>query len=58
MRSVYKFIAVPALLSALGATSYAQSARRTVIQIPFDPAAGQRTLPAGEHRAEPAGLDS
>ena len=58
MKSVYKFIAVLALLSALGATSYAQSARRTVIQIPFDFAVGGKTLPAGRYRVEPVGRDS
>ena len=58
MKSVYRFIAVLALLSALGATSFAQSARRTVIQIPFDFVVGQKTLPAGRYRVEPVGRDS
>jgi hypothetical protein len=58
MKSVYKFIAVLALLSALGATSFAQSARRTVIRIPFDFVVGEKTLPAGRYRIEPVGRDS
>lgn len=58
MKSVYKFIAVLALLSALGAASFAQSARRTVIHIPFDFVVGQKTLPAGRYRVEPVGRDS
>jgi hypothetical protein len=58
MKSVYKFIAVLALLSALGATSFAQSARRTVIHIPFDFVVGEKTLPAGRYRVEPVGHDS
>ena len=55
MKSVYKFIAVLALLSALGATSFAQSARRTVVQIPFDFVVGGKTLPAGRYRVAPIG---
>lgn len=58
MKSVNKFIAVLALLFALGATSFAQSARRTVIHIPFDFVVGQKTLPAGKYRVEPVGRDS
>jgi hypothetical protein len=58
MKSVYKFIAVLALLSALGATSFAQSARRTVVQIPFDFVVGGKTLPAGRYRVAPLGYDS
>lgn len=58
MKSAYKFIAVLALLFALGAASFAQSARRTVIHIPFDFVVGQKTLPAGKYRVEPVGRDS
>lgn len=58
MRYVHRFIPVLALLFALGATSYAQSARRTVIQIPFDFVVGQKTLPAGVYRIEPTKRDS
>jgi hypothetical protein len=58
MKSVYKFIAVLALLSALGATSFAQSARRTVTHIPFDFVVGGKTLPAGRYRIEPVGRDT
>lgn len=57
MKSVYKFIAVLALLSALGATSFAQSARRTVTHIPFDFIVGGKTLPAGRYRVEPLARD-
>ncbi len=58
MKFFYKFIAVLALLSALGATSFAQSARRTVIRIPFDFVVGGKTLPAGRYRVEPVARDS
>jgi len=58
MKSVYKFIAVLALLSALGATSFAQSARRTVVQIPFDFVVGGKTLPAGRYRVAPIGSNA
>jgi hypothetical protein len=49
---------VLALLFTLAATSYAQSARRTVILIPFDFVAGEKTLPAGTYRIEPVRRDS
>jgi hypothetical protein len=58
MKSIYKFIAALALLFTLGATSFAQSARRTVIQIPFDFLVGQKMLPAGSYRVEPVKIDS
>lgn len=53
MKFIHRFIPVLALLFALGATSFAQSARRTVVQIPFDFVVGQKTLPAGKYRIEP-----
>ena len=58
MRFIHRFIPVLALLFALAATSYAQSARRTVILIPFDFVAGEKTLPAGTYRVEPVRRDS
>jgi predicted dehydrogenase len=58
MKSIYKFITVAALLFTLGATSFAQSARRTVIHIPFDFVVGQKTLAAGTYRIESVGHDS
>ena len=58
MKSVYKFIAVPALLSSLGVTSFAQSACRTAVRVPFDFVLGQKTLPAGQHRVGPVGRHS
>ena len=58
MRFIYKFIAVSALLFTLGGTSFAQSTRRTVILIPFDFVAGEKTLPAGTYRVEPFKRDS
>jgi hypothetical protein len=58
MRYIHKFIPVLALLFTLAATSYAQSARRTVIIIPFDFVAGEQTLPAGAYRVEPVRRDS
>ncbi len=58
MKSIYTFIAVPALLSAPGATWFAQSARRTVTHIPFDPVAGRQTPPAGRRRAGQAAINA
>jgi hypothetical protein len=58
MKFIHRFIAVSALLFALAATSFAQSARRTVIEIPFDFVVGQKTLPAGRYRVEPLRRDS
>jgi hypothetical protein len=58
MRFIHRFIPVPALLFTLAATSYAQSARRTVILIPFDSVAGEKTLPAGAYRIGPVRRDS
>jgi hypothetical protein len=49
---------VLALLFTLAATSYAQSARRTVILIPFDFVAGSEVLPAGAYKVEPVRRDS
>lgn len=58
MRFIHRFIPVLALLFALAATSYAQSARRTVILIPFDFVAGEKVLPAGTYRVEAVRRDS
>lgn len=58
MRYIHRFIPVLALLFTLAATSYAQSARRTVILIPFDFVAGEKVLPAGAYRVEPVRRDS
>lgn len=58
MRFIHRFIPVLALLFALAATSYAQSARRTVILIPFDFVAGGKVLPAGTYRVEAVRRDS
>ncbi|HEX8687567.1 MAG TPA: hypothetical protein VF736_22125 [Pyrinomonadaceae bacterium] len=58
MRFIHRFIPVLALLLTLAATSYAQSARRTVVLIPFDFVAGEKTLPAGAYRVEPVRRDS
>ena len=58
MRFIHRFIPVLALLFTLAATSYAQSARRTVILIPFDFVAGEKILPAGTYRIEPVRRDS
>ncbi len=58
MRFIHRFIPVLALLFTLAATSYAQSARRTVIHIPFDFVAGEKVLPAGAYRIEPVRRDS
>ena len=58
MRFIHRFIPVLALLFTLAATSYAQSARRTVILIPFDFVAGEEMLPAGTYRVEPVRRDS
>lgn len=58
MRFIHKFIPVLALLFALSGASYAQSARRTVILIPFDFVAGGKTLPAGSYKIEPVKRDS
>src|SRR5215218_1782512 len=58
MRYIYRFIPVLALLFTLAATSSAQSARRTVILIPFDFVAGEKVLPAGTYRVEPVRRDS
>ena len=58
MRFIHRFIPVLALLFTLAATSYAQSARRTVIRIPFDFVSGEKTLPAGTYRIEPVRRDS
>jgi hypothetical protein len=58
MRFIHRFIPVLALLFTLAATSYAQSARRTVILIPFDFVAGEKVLPAGTYRIEPVKRDS
>ena len=58
MRSGYRIIAVLSLLVVSAATSYAQSARRTVIAIPFDFVVGQKTLAAGTYRIEPFRRDS
>ncbi|HEX6183957.1 MAG TPA: hypothetical protein VFZ44_08780 [Pyrinomonadaceae bacterium] len=58
MRFIHRFITVLALLFTLAATSYAQSARRTVILIPFDFVAGEKVLPAGTYRVEPVRRDS
>jgi|SRR5687767_6569324 len=58
MRFIHRFIPVLALLFTLAATSYAQSARRTVVLIPFDFVAGEQTLPAGTYRVEPVRRDS
>jgi hypothetical protein len=58
MRYIHRFIPVLALLFTLAATSYAQSARRTVILIPFDFVAGEKVLPAGTYRVEPVRRDS
>ena len=58
MRFIHRFIPVLALLFTLAATSYAQSARRTVVLVPFDFVAGGKTLPAGTYRVEPVRRDS
>ncbi len=58
MRFIHRFIPVLALLFALATTSYAQSARRTVIHIPFDFVAGEKVLPAGTYRVEAVRRDS
>lgn len=58
MRFIHRFIPVLALLFTLAATSYAQSARRTVIHIPFDFVAGEKVLPAGTYRVEAVRRDS
>ena len=58
MRYVHRFIPVLALLFTLAATSYAQSARRTVVLIPFDFVAGEKVLSAGTYRIEPVRRDS
>ena len=58
MRFFHRFIPVLALLFTLAATSYAQTARRTVVPVPFDFVAGERTLPAGTYRVEPMRRDS
>lgn len=58
MRFIHRFIPVLALLFTLAATSYAQSARRTVILIPFDFVAGEKVLPAGTYSVEPVRRDS
>ncbi|MDQ3918194.1 MAG: hypothetical protein M3348_06920 [Acidobacteriota bacterium] len=58
MRFIHRFIPVLALLLTLAATSYAQSARRTVVLIPFDFVAGEKTLPAGAYRVEQVRRDS
>jgi hypothetical protein len=58
MRFIHRFIPVLALLFTFAATSYAQSARRTVVLIPFDFVAGEKTLPAGTYRIEPVRRDS
>lgn len=58
MRFIHRFIPVLALLFALAATSFAQSARRTVILIPFDFVAGEKVLPAGTYRVEAVRRDS
>ena len=58
MRFIHRFIPVLALLFIISATSYAQSARRTVILIPFDFVAGEKVLPAGTYRIEPVRRDS
>lgn len=58
MRFIHRFIPVLALLFALATTSYAQSARRTVILIPFDFVAGEKVLPAGTYRVEAVRRDS
>ena len=58
MRYIHRFIPVLALLFTLAATSYAQSARRTVILIPFDFVAGGKVLPAGTYGVEPVRRDS
>ncbi|MET0624120.1 MAG: hypothetical protein ABW250_14135 [Pyrinomonadaceae bacterium] len=58
MRFIHRFIPVLALLFTLAATSYAQSARRTVILIPFDFVAGGKVLPAGTYRVEAVRRDS
>lgn len=58
MRFIHRVIPVLALLFTLAATSYAQSARRTVILIPFDFVAGEEILPAGTYGVEPVRRDS
>jgi hypothetical protein len=58
VRFIHRFIPVLALLFTLAATSYAQSARRTVILIPFDFVAGEEILPAGTYGVEPLRRDS
>ncbi|HEX8352060.1 MAG TPA: hypothetical protein VF611_04000, partial [Pyrinomonadaceae bacterium] len=58
MRFIHRFIPVLALLFTLAATSNAQSARRTVILIPFDFVAGGEALPAGTYSVEPVKRDS
>jgi hypothetical protein len=58
MRFVYRFIPVLALLFTLGANSFAQSASRTVIQVPFDFIAGEQRLPAGTYTVEPVRRDT
>lgn len=58
MRFIHRFIPVLALLFALATTSFAQSARRTVILIPFDFVAGEKVLPAGTYRVEAVRRDS
>jgi hypothetical protein len=58
MRFIHRFIPVLALLFALATTSSAQSARRTVILIPFDFVAGEKVLPAGTYRVEAVRRDS
>ena len=58
MRFIHRFIPVLALLLTLAATSYAQSARRTVVLVPFDFVAGGEVLPAGTYRVEPVRRDS
>lgn len=58
MRFIHRFIPVLALLFALATTSFAQSARHTVILIPFDFVAGEKVLPAGTYRVEAVRRDS
>jgi hypothetical protein len=58
MKLNYKAIAVWTLLLMTAVPSLAQSANRTVIDIPFDFVVGQKTLPAGQYRIEPVKRDS
>ena len=58
MRFIHRLIPVLALLFTLATTSYAQSARRTVVLIPFDFVAGEKVLPAGTYRVEAVRRDS